>query len=214
MNRFIKTLLFSFFLLSKQPKLGAMIVTPIPVYALNFAHCQELFDEPNALTFFKIKQHLLWYQARGQLVHLDLSDTNLYMLPPDFFEDVNNVLELNLSYNHFIQIPYTLRYLARSLGTLNISHNNISTLADLTVARFGGLLYLDASYNTIEIISLNPLMLPHLQTCNLSHNHISLVTPELQHLIRTTHINLDGNPIPSLSEHFCSAEAFDEALIQ
>lgn len=196
MNCSTKILFFSFLLfLGEYHELVAMRVAPIPVYPLNFAHCKELFDEQKEFTFFKIKQCLLYYQERGQLVHLDLSDTDLYVLPWDLFEGINNIFELDISYNHFIQIPSTLCYLARSLTILNISHNNLSSIHELTTERFGGLRHLDASCNTIDAIFLTPDMLPLLIAADFSNNNIRLVTPELRALCQRAAVNLSHNPL-------------------
>ncbi|EDL15608.1 oligodendrocyte-myelin glycoprotein precursor [Mus musculus] len=121
--------------------------------------------------------------------HVDCSGRNLTTLPPGLQE---NIIHLNLSYNHFTDLhnqltPYTnLRtldisnnrleslpaQLPRSLWNMSAANNNIKLLDKSDTAYQWNLKYLDVSKNMLEKVVLIKNTLRSLEVLNLSSNKL------------------------------------------
>lgn len=120
---------------------------------------------------------------------MDCSGRNLTTLPPGLQE---NIIHLNLSYNHFTDLhnqltPYTnLRtldisnnrleslpaQLPRSLWNMSAANNNIKLLDKSDTAYQWNLKYLDVSKNMLEKVVLIKNTLRSLEVLNLSSNKL------------------------------------------
>lgn len=138
-----------------------------------------------------------------RLIFLDLQNNNLTNLP-NTFSGLRDLTDLNISRNHFVDIPPQLFPLA--LTNLALSHNKIAELSSAfydTVSYRGGtsdaklfqtLLHLDLSYNTLERF-VTHLAFSKLRTLDLSSNRLSSYQLARSENPQLRYINLDANRI-------------------
>eukprot|EP00002_Diphylleia_rotans_P009346 TRINITY_DN1946_c0_g1_i3.p1 TRINITY_DN1946_c0_g1~~TRINITY_DN1946_c0_g1_i3.p1 ORF type:complete len:495 (-),score=117.29 TRINITY_DN1946_c0_g1_i3:1010-2494(-) len=72
------------------------------------------------LTLFRMKDYT-------KILHLDLSENNLFTLPPIMFSLFCNLQELNLSSNQLLLLPVEIKYLS-ALELLDLSNNQLQAL--------------------------------------------------------------------------------------
>lgn len=123
-----------------------------------------------------------------KLTYLDLSQNELTDVK---INNVPKLATLNLSHNklkHFACIE--------SLKELNLSHNQI---ANLSCTKVQYLTSLDLSHNKISKLSSKIFnYLPHLETFDLSHNNLNLISNMFNELKSVTTLSLQNNHLSVL----------------
>lgn len=140
------------------------------IIIIDYAHEKELFLEENiADNLQEIRKEVLNAQRRGCWVVLNLSDIDLYRIPGTFFVGLINIVWLDLSHNHLIDLPHTLHYLI-NLQVLDLSYNFFSQSIFCTLDQCKALHTVNLSHNQIEIIFCNTSFSPSLCRLDISHN--------------------------------------------
>ncbi|CAJ1083414.1 leucine-rich repeat and immunoglobulin-like domain-containing nogo receptor-interacting protein 1 [Xyrichtys novacula] len=127
------------------------------------------------LTHNKIKTLVqLQFKALTQLLHLDLSNTELAFIEVGAFLNLQNLINLRLSHNCLKIIPVGAFAGLPKLKYLDISNNEILVFLDFTFRDLSALQFLSAADNDIVFIShqaltgLKSLQELHLDGCNLT----------------------------------------------
>lgn len=157
-------------------------------------------SQDSTITFEKLRQEILRWQEERQPVYLNLSNADLYRIPGDFFEGIYNIVALDLSHNKLIRLPYSLKNLCSILIGLNASNNFLD--ATDTIMQLTELRYLDLSHNTFAAIFLPVRTIPHIIWIDISHNDISIMTPELEALCQQAIVNYSYNNLAEVPTRF------------
>jgi Leucine-rich repeat (LRR) protein len=150
------------------------------------------------------------------LTTLSLAHRGLASIPPLIFESFVGLTTLDLSHN-FLSILPDLSPLASSLERLVLSHNLLTCLPSQLVAalpRFARLTHLSLAHNRLPDLSALPYRkLPYLVHLDVSYNSLQALPSRLAKLTQLQHLNLAGNSIgPALSSKLISELTLLEEL--
>uniref|UniRef100_A0A671MVJ5 Toll-like receptor 3 n=1 Tax=Sinocyclocheilus anshuiensis TaxID=1608454 RepID=A0A671MVJ5_9TELE len=92
--------------------------------------------------------------------------------------------------------------LPKNVTTLDVSHNRLKTLSSLHL--YSNLMNIDASYNSLTVIEEDLcLSLPHLQSLNIQHNEVHLISEkDLKNCFHLTRLDLSDNRLKLNGEPF------------
>ncbi|XP_028657923.2 toll-like receptor 3 isoform X2 [Erpetoichthys calabaricus] len=94
--------------------------------------------------------------------------------------------------------------LPENISDLDMAHNQLHELPSSAMSRYKELIYLDASYNSIQKIDPELcLVLPHLHALKVQHNEVHLLSEkDLKHCLNLTELNLSGNRLKMTADTF------------
>ncbi|KAG2465511.1 TLR3 protein, partial [Polypterus senegalus] len=94
--------------------------------------------------------------------------------------------------------------LPENISDLDMAHNQLHGLPSSAMSRYKELIYLDASYNSIQKIDPELcLVLPHLQALKVQHNEVHLLSEkDLKYCLNLTELNLSGNRLKMTADTF------------
>lgn len=166
---------------------------------LDLSHNNISMLEPDAL------------KSMEELLNLDLSFNHLFVLPPKSFDSLEKLKRLDLRNNKLIYLDEDLFARTRQLTHLNMSHNDLVQIPLMNSAEL--LQSLDVSHN--DISSLVPSTLQDLRELNsviLSHNNLSSLPFRMfKGCDKLKAIDLSSNVIKSLeNDIFTSASKVEE----
>merc|ERR1719233_2633967 len=111
--------------------------------------------------------------------------------------DLSKLVSLDLSYNLLIVFPTQLS-LCPFLQSLNISHNNITSLPSNNFLVNGALTMLDLSYNNLTYLLSNLAKLPLLSHLSVSHNNLCSLPDYMASFSTIRELLLDNNKLTNL----------------
>lgn len=139
---------------------------------------------------------------------LHLCDMEITSLPWNIFERNKHLIELNLSKNKLMKMPFK-NTLPNSLRILNLSFNSIRSITKLKFTGLENLRILDLSGNLIEHLNENVFdNLQQLEVLNLENNLISDVNARhFKHMRNIKKVNLVLNRL-------IDTEKFEENIVR
>ena len=184
----------------------ALIAYPTNVSYLNFSH--NNLSSIKATAFLSINDKLKKldfgfnflisidsaFQRLSNLEVLKLNDNNLTKLESETFQDLENLLELDLSYNNLETLQMTFQDL-ENLLELDLSYNNLETLQNDVFAGLHSLSTLDLTDTFLRSIQERAFSsLENLNTLNLEINELEdLHDDTFQELYNLTTLILRSN---------------------
>ncbi|KAK5642789.1 hypothetical protein RI129_008956 [Pyrocoelia pectoralis] len=137
------------------------------------------------------------FKTLNKLHYLELQNNRLSSLPSNLFQDLGELVNLNLSYNEIRKFENKVFKGLSVLNTLAVAHNKLSTANKEWFAPLKSLVVLDLSYNAIWKCDLS---LKNLTILNLSHNSFSRIGNEtFAGLPKLSELDLSYNSIQNLS---------------
>ncbi|XP_071808996.1 uncharacterized protein [Asterias amurensis] len=137
------------------------------------------------------------FRSQGDLLILSLANCNLNELHPEYFLGLDSLERLDLSENQLVQLHSEMFRLLPQIVTMNFSNNNIKNFDLEDCQLVDGLKILLLARNSISDISSILGHCGHLETVDLSSNHIEIVPGDSIVGISPTLSRLDlfGNPL-------------------
>lgn len=127
---------------------------------------------------------------------LDLSMSELQMVPPQVFKDTNlRIFKLNGNFLRFL--PFELSKL-QNLEELYLQNNKLE-FVPAQVCALVNLQVLDVSYNDINMLPYSISHLKNLKVLDIAYNNIKLLPESLHFLQELEVLNLDGNKTGQLN---------------
>jgi Leucine-rich repeat (LRR) protein len=125
-------------------------------------------------------------------------NNKLYLIPKKFFSNLNNIKNLDFSFNYFELIDEII-FTKISLVTLNFSNNNISELSE-NIKNLKNLKELILSHNQLIKIPNGVSYLQNLELLELSHNKIQNFPNFILDFEKLETVNISNNNISELPE--------------
>ncbi|XP_057337609.1 protein toll-like [Microplitis mediator] len=155
----------------------------------------------------------------NKLESLDLSNNNITSLNRTFLTGLSSLRYLYMSHNNMRTIDPLAFQSQQNLRTLDLSHNNLVFTPNKFIDEFGSispfhfshktLVDINLAYNNIDQIFADWNFAIHLETLNLSHNHLTeLQQPHLQFLSGKVYVDLSFNDITKID--YRAYEIFSE----
>ena len=150
--------------LSGLPKLEQLMVghNAVSKFEGSFAKIRILALDHNPVTTFDLKS------TSWGLTSLNLASSNIAQLKDTLFENVPNLIKLNLDKNHLASIPKEIGRL-RKLEFLSIAKNPLSSLPS-TIGQLEALHFLDARECNLRVLPSEIWYCSKLDTLNVSSN--------------------------------------------
>lgn len=157
-------------------------------------------------------RHLRWTKSNitdlkkaianpNYLVTLDMTNNNITKLQDYYFQQYQNLKEMNLSYNIINDLPRYV-FVNQSLEKLSISHNSLHAIPFQVFAPMTHLNVLDISFN--KIITLLDHFFKfnrYIEVLLLNNNNLAKLTSNaLADLTNLKHLDLSFNSIKSVSK--------------
>lgn len=136
------------------------------------------------------------YTGLTTLQKVVLSHCKLSLMEAGCFNSVQNIMELDLSYNQLRHVPSSAVKGLVLLRELNLAHNALTTLSATAFIYTPHIVQLDLSQNSLVSVATGALrMLTELEILNLAENRLSYFNAsELYPLSLLRFIRVDGNP--------------------
>uniref|UniRef100_A0A914XB08 PDZ domain-containing protein n=1 Tax=Plectus sambesii TaxID=2011161 RepID=A0A914XB08_9BILA len=165
-----------------------------------------------------------------KLRRLNLSDNDIYRLPPDI-SSLQSLVELNLSRNDISDIPENLKF-CKMLMFLDLSSNpitrlpaTITQLRSLTtlglndvsltqlpqdIGQLVNLKSLEVRENLIRTLPTSIAFLAQLQRLDLGQNELDELPPEMGRLTSLTELYVDANDLEALPREITDCKALQQ----
>lgn len=119
------------------------------------------------------------FEGLSKLNYLILNKNKISDIDATAFSYQTSLVELDLSYNQWVQQPYIFSYLEK-LEQLLLSHNNISDFLDDVLSTSVNFKELDLSYNNLDVLYVTSLVKVsnYNVKVDLTHNNISYINFE------------------------------------
>ncbi|XP_063967524.1 relaxin receptor 1-like [Lytechinus pictus] len=145
------------------------------------------------------------FEVRGYplLTQLLIGETGLNEMVRADFENLTELIILDLSYNTISRIEDLTFNSLNKLAKLHLAYNSISSLSNSTFTGLNSLATLDLSHNVIRSLPSGAFAgLTSLEDINLEYNAISRIEAfTFADLNKLTYLDLQNNEIESLSNH-------------
>jgi len=111
--------------------------------------------------------------------------------------DLSKLVSLDLSYNLLNDIPTQLS-ICSSLQSLNISHNNLTSIESNNFFFCGTVTMLDLSYNNLSCLPSSLAKLPMLSHLSVSHNKLCFLPDDMESSSTIVELLVDNNKLTNL----------------
>ena len=170
-------------------------LSALPESIVNLTNLKELILSGNE---FKLLPNVVTKLTNLEI--LNLSDNPLLKLPDNLL-DLSNLQQFYLTgkvvKNSIENLPESFEHL-RSLITLDLSQNNLSSFPSLENSKLENLKNLNLEDNQFQNLPKAFEKLINLSTLNLKHNKLTILPKSIGNLKNLVHLFLDNNKLSSL----------------
>ena len=191
---------------SRMPNLSEIDLSKNLIKSLNFESSFEMALERLTkldVQFNKIKSiSPVFFAKFPNLLHLDMSNNNLYLINRDYFLNLNRLEQLNLSNNQILTIEQSSFGYIIGLRGLNLKNNLVYDLRGNLFENLSRLSELMLSQNKLESISRSDFAgLSSLKSLDISENLLKhLQTDSFAEISQLSALNLSSNRIHFLND--------------
>ena len=152
------------------------------------------------------------FKKFDKTTHLSIAYNILIQLPQNIFNDLKNLMKLDLSYNKLLCVPKKIGDL-QNLQHLDLSNNKIVTLPK-TIGKLKALIDCYLENNQLSSLPYEMKNLQNVETVDLSNNKLNRTIKWLGYLKNLDYLDLNNNELPSLPQKIAKLKKLETLYLK